>query len=405
MLVLASMIFWGTPVTLLQMFGFAIATAGLVHYTSLGNKKSNDSREETKLNGFASNGSPGESALKKISQRLRNPTSIKFIALGLFIFLAAALALSHNPTILHSDLRFPSGAIPPEGERHTFAYATFLSGSSESEDQDDDSDIYFVSTRVLAYQLLHVPETRTLSSIPLVVLVTPDVTQSKRARLELDGVVVIPVDLVVSDWATAGLARWKSVLTKMRLFELVQYEKVLFMDSDMLINRPLDGIFQDPSTTVMETLNVSTPANVEEGQPPPAYAFAGNPEAFTTEHDWPPPDGNYLNAGFFVFTPSLELFQYYMSLLQIPDLFNPSMPEQNLLNYAHRKDGNMPWQRLHYGWNINWPTVKDLNNGVASMHDKYWNPLDRELGNRWLKLRWEMAGYYRALEKKDHKRQ
>lgn len=35
MLVVASMVFWGTPVTLLQVFGFGIALAGLVHHSSL----------------------------------------------------------------------------------------------------------------------------------------------------------------------------------------------------------------------------------------------------------------------------------------------------------------------------------------------------------------------------------
>jgi hypothetical protein len=54
--------------------------------------------------------------------------------------------------------------------------------------------------------------------------------------------------------------------------------------------------------------------------------------------------------------------------------FDANLPEQNLLNYAHRRDGNMPWQTLWYGWNVHFASSEDLEGGVASVHEKWWRP-------------------------------
>jgi hypothetical protein len=47
-----------------------------------------------------------------------------------------------------------------------------------------------------------------------------------------------------------------------------------------------------------------------------------------------------------MFAPSKEMFNYYTSFLNIKDSFDPRYPEQNLLNYAHRWGGPMPWKEL-----------------------------------------------------------
>lgn len=64
------------------------------------------------------------------------------------------------------------------------AYATFLASDSEEDSYDSiNEDKYFVATRILAYQLLHAPETRSNNSIPFVVLVNKHVSEAKRDRL------------------------------------------------------------------------------------------------------------------------------------------------------------------------------------------------------------------------------
>jgi len=75
----------------------------------------------------------------------------------------------------------------------------------------------------------------------------------------------------------------------------------------------------------------------------------------------------YLNAAYFVLQPSEELYEYNLSLLRVPGLFDSQFSDQNLLNYAHRREGNVPWKNT---WNIRYPTIVDLKSGCASLHEK-----------------------------------
>jgi len=68
---------------------------------------------------------------------------------------------------------------------------------------------------------------------------------------------------------------------------------------------------------------------------PANYSFVSVPER-NRKHHFPLVDAqgdfpniNYLNSGFFVFEPSLPMLDYYLSLMNTVDKFNPQMPEQN----------------------------------------------------------------------------
>ncbi len=302
------------------------------------------------------------------------------------------------PSILHTSARLRAPANKPK-----VAFATFLAGSGKVEEveEDDDADGYFLGARVLAYQLLHSPSARSNNSIPFLVLVTEDVSQRKRDRLTSDGAVVLAVDKLAADWVTPGAERWRDVLTKLRLFEMTQYAKICFIDADTLVTKPLDGVFFDKATMAHMTKDDAAAVKPDEAMLPSMYMFAGKPEAFTYDHPYPPAEGDYFNVGFFVFAPSTELFDYYMSLLALPGRFDPGFPEQNLLNYAHRRDGNMPWTDLHYSWNMNWPTVRDYEGGAASFHAKFWSndpTHDPTLKAIWQKQRVEMEAFQRGRE-------
>ena len=92
------------------------------------------------------------------------------------------------------------------------------------------------------------------------------------------------------------------------------------------------------------------------------------------------------------------MFNYYLSVLNTPNKFHPEYPEQNLLNYAHRKDGNMPWTQLNYTWNIHHPTKTDLEGGVKSLHEKYWSPAHGDMQPYLNSWRWKMEGYFQAMD-------
>ena len=184
MLVVASMIVWGTPVTALQLFGFGIATAGLVQYTRLGQKAKEASRDTRE---------GGPVRPQRLVPLLGTWPScarlgaVRVSGLLAFVFVGLVLApAAHGgaPPVM-SSLPALGGAMPESRN----AFATFLSATGSSaatpeKEEEDDADIYFVAARVLAYQLLHAPETRTTERTPFIVLVTPDVSQPKRDRLD-----------------------------------------------------------------------------------------------------------------------------------------------------------------------------------------------------------------------------
>ncbi|KAK4964223.1 hypothetical protein LTR66_012412 [Elasticomyces elasticus] len=302
------------------------------------------------------------------------------------------------------------------GTTSRYAFATFLAGTGATDTESDfDEDHYFVATRILAYQLLHAPETRTNAKIPFVVLATHDVSEVKQARLRKDGAVVIVVEPVDPGWVITETSTWKDVMTKLRLWELTQFERILFLDGDTVLTRPLDDVFDDPAVKLQVTRDNTKYIVADEGTLPLTYAFAGVPETKRV-HSYPPteenhsyPNLNYLNAGFFVLRPSIEAFNYYTSLLIPPSpttpsdkpakqRFVPEFPEQNLLNHAHRREGNMPWLALNNTWNIHYPSAQDLHGDVATLHEKWWAPFDPEIGPFLQSWRWRMQGFFEARD-------
>lgn len=290
-----------------------------------------------------------------------------------------------------------------------YAFATLLAAdSSHPDDPSNLHDDYFIATRLLGYQIMHAPETRS-NDYPFIVLATQGVHPAKLERLRRDGAIVIVVDTVEKPhWVDgAGASNWQELFDKLRLWELTQFERVCFLDGDTVLNRPLDGIFNDPAVALHHTLDRPSSLKADEGPLPTSYVFAGQPE-MNAAHHYPPSDSagdypniNYLNAGFFVTQPSLEVQATYLKIMQIPDRFNSHLMEQNLLNYVHRSEGEggtMPWKMLDTQWNVHYPTMEDLKGGVASLHEKWWAPVDKELGPYLRSWRWRMEGFYEAVD-------
>src|SRR3954462_8522430 len=92
---------------------------------------------------------------------------------------------------------------------------------------------------------------------------------------------------------------------------------------------------------------------------------------------------SHLDHGFLILHPSKDLYNYYISLFQILDKYDSGQPEQNLLDYAHRADGPMPWQILGFGWNLKDASRSDYEKGLKSINHKWWRPIaDNFVGER-----------------------
>lgn len=302
--------------------------------------------------------------------------------------------------------RFSAPAPPNEPRR---AFVTFLEADTGTNHGDeaqgmnpDNEDKYFVATRVLGYQLMHQSETRSNTSIPYVVVVSNEVSQSKRERLAKDGAEVVVVDSISDpDWLST-IKQYQGVMTKLRVFQQTEYEKMLYIDADMLITRRMDAIFEDEGTKIRRP-EMDRDTRKEGAPLPSSYMLAGQAQQRNRVHNYPPDsDQDWMCSGFMVFKPAQDIFDYYVSIMQRENSFDPQFPDQNLLNYAHRWDGPMPWKNVYYKWTSTYPTIKEYAMGAASLHEKYWldgNRVEAEgqniLGEMWLKVKREMEVFYR----------
>ncbi|KAJ5728341.1 glycosyl transferase family 8 protein [Penicillium malachiteum] len=323
--------------------------------------------------------------------------SKKLISFCLLSIVFTIVLLFGTPIPPPAGVDGPASPAPPSTNQLQGRYAitTFLGLRGDGKDQGDDSDTEYVNTRTLVYQLLHAPSTKLHKEVPIIVLVNENVRESKRQRLRDDGVIIVEVETISND-------RWGDMATRLRIFDptVVSYEKILFIDADTVLTRPIDKIFNDPSTKLSPVKHHSrnTPDKVD-GLPEKFIMAASPVMARDVGSDSARADVPFCN-GLFLYSPSRELFSYYQGLLDESELYYTGDKGHDLLNYAHRRGGPMPWQSLHGSWYLDWPGDNDLDGKTPLLHTK-WQARDGEVsysnsavGKYAQARRWEMEGYW-----------
>ena len=362
-----------------------------------------------------------------------------FVALAFFIFglygllyhstenidgpseFATYLPTANSSSTIASNVSYPfssekcSGTISPAQDLKSppYAFVSFLSMTNEDGDLDDpvvyNDKVHFIAARMLAYQLLHAPETRTKKNYPFIVAVTPEITQGIRSRLVSDGAQVIEVEHLTADWISPE-DRYSTVMTKIRIASWTQFDLVLFLDLDTVLTQNLDGVFEDPAVQVLPNLHLEregqkSTMKEDEGPQPESYVFAGT-ASLSGNHGFPPREaemylGHWANAGFWIIHPSKDLYNHYLTVLSIPDRFQTFFPEEGLLNYVHRDGGNMPWLQLDFIWNTAFAWKGDFDAGVKSLHRKWWAE-SGGLEDYFHQIRWQMDGYFKGMDAQGH---
>lgn len=333
------------------------------------------------------------------------PRRPKVKSVILYLILAALFWAFFFPTRSTPAPDPTYGLLHDASSQSRVAYATFLSGTPKIAEKNDN---YFRAARLLTYQLLHAPETRSANAtIPFIVLVTNQVPLWKREQLQRDGATVVEAeDVPLTWWIKTGVTRWKDQFTKLRLLQMTEFSRILFIDADTLIMKPLDGIFDEPSVrNPSRTLFEERPRQIrrDEALLPANYLFAArsdNQMLGERDHTYPPGHTDVFTAGFWVAAPSQELYTYLMSVMTHWRRFDPHTMEQSLLNYAFRKSGAMPWTELDSKWSATWPNLADLDAGVASLHEKFWKTGPKELKGMYSRRRKEAEDFYAERERK-----
>ena len=112
-----------------------------------------------------------------------------------------------------------------------FAYVTVLYGNN----------IYLTGALVLGYSLM-----KTNTNYDRVILVTPDVSSEYKSYLKTVYTNIIDIDYVrvSSEIFSESSTRFRDVFTKLECFGLVQYNKIILLDLDMIIAKNIDHLFK-----------------------------------------------------------------------------------------------------------------------------------------------------------------
>ncbi|KAF3023253.1 hypothetical protein E8E15_004720 [Penicillium rubens] len=271
-----------------------------------------------------------------------------------------------------------------------YAFATVLMTENDTEFPDIEAP-YFQAARLLTFQLLRNPRTRNrIDNVPFLILVTPDIPQRHRDALSREGATVVPMDNLNLDDGSSQ--RWNAVLTKLNLWKLVEYDKIVFLNVNSVIFRPIYDIFEDPATNMRATVTPTAkmPKNYMIAAPHDSRTNS-NAQLVLGQESY---QKDHMNDGFFILHPSKDLYNYYVSLHHIRDKDESVHPEQDVLDYAHRADGPMPWQNLGPGWNLKDASRSDYERGLKSINHKWWRPIaDDFVGGRIAMAMDEMTAY------------
>ncbi|MEO5834127.1 MAG: glycosyltransferase family 8 protein [Nakamurella sp.] len=241
---------------------------------------------------------------------------------------------------------------------------------------------------------------------PFVVMVTDGVDAVSRQVLEDDGCLVRVVDPVrpAADLEdNYANARFAEVWTKLRVWGLTEFERIVVLDADMLVTRNMDELFTLPLADGAIAACHACRCNPRRIASYPASWTPAN--CFYTycrgsEHTSEPAVvDNYLNGGLLVIEPDAAVFTELLArLAAVDDLAAYPFAEQDFLNEVYRGR----WQPLPYVYNalktlpFQHPTMWD-DAVVKNIHyiiDKPWekalDPDDRYYPLT--KLWWDVAG-------------
>jgi alpha-N-acetylglucosamine transferase len=274
-----------------------------------------------------------------------------------------------------------------------YAVVTFLTGQAS-----DDS--YFTATRVLTHQLLHAESTKiNTNTTSFLVLCSETVSKQQKATLRADGASVVEIrDVPVNWWIRSAETRWKEQFSKLRIFEMTEYARILYLDADTVLTGPIDGIFAEPEvTTPAPTLDRPKQVRWGEAALPSTWLFAARSDNGLTgarSHPTPPLQAKAFNAGFFLVKPDRAVYAHLVSVMAIVGRFDTHTMEQGLLNYVFRREGCMPWRELHWRWSATWPTERDLEMEVVTLHDQLWATGPQALQDLWNAKKGEMLNFH-----------
>ncbi|RXK38127.1 hypothetical protein M231_04588 [Tremella mesenterica] len=213
----------------------------------------------------------------------------------------------------------------------------------------------------------------------IVVLTSPNVPKHQIITLQDEGAIIIPSQDLEKGSIEDMPDHWKHALTKLAVFNMTQYDRLLLLDGDIFLNLDLRGVWED-----------------EHSWPKSGLAATGDGGAgFGGWHEVPQSNEGDFNSGFMIVRPNRTTFE---ELLKVED-YDHGWADQGLLNVYFHPEGPHPWEQLDHKWVGNYPGVRELEYGINALHEKLWRGADRndlpeELRSLWERRVGRMEGYW-----------
>ncbi|KAI3734651.1 hypothetical protein L6452_14125 [Arctium lappa] len=202
------------------------------------------------------------------------------------------------------------------------AYVTFLAGDGD----------YWKGVVALAKGLR-----KTKSVYPLVVAMLPDVPVDHRQKLVAQGCIIREIEPLYppENQTRFAMAYYVINYSKLRIWEFVEYSKMIYLDGDIQVFDNIDHLFDLPDGNFHAVMDCFCEPNWRNS---PQYQIGYCQQSPEKVH-WPenhlgPKPPLYFNAGMFVFQPNLST---YHDLLESVKTTPPTLfAEQDFLNMFFR---------------------------------------------------------------------
>ncbi|KAM7470088.1 hypothetical protein LguiA_008271 [Lonicera macranthoides] len=201
------------------------------------------------------------------------------------------------------------------------AYVTFLAGTGD----------YVKGVVGLAKGLR-----KAKSAYPLVVAVLPDVPAEHRCILVSQGCIVREIEPVYppANQTDFAMAYYVINYSKLRIWEFVEYSKMIYLDGDIQVFENIDHLFDLPGGYFYAVMDCFCEKTWSHS---PQYKI-GYCQQCPNKVQWDPELGPepplYFNAGMFLYEPNLSTYHDLLTTLQVTP--PTSFAEQDFLNMYFR---------------------------------------------------------------------
>ncbi|KAF5737093.1 hypothetical protein HS088_TW14G01250 [Tripterygium wilfordii] len=197
------------------------------------------------------------------------------------------------------------------------AYVTFLAGNGD----------YVKGVVGLAKGLR-----KAKSAYPLVVAVLPDVPEDHREILDSQGCIVQEIEPVYppENQTQFAMAYYVINYSKLRIWEFVEYEKMIYLDGDIQVFENIDHLFDNPDGYLYAVMDCFCEPTWSSSPQFKIWYCQQCPDKIPWPMEMGPPPPLYFNAGMFVFEPNLLTYFDLLETLKISP--TTSFAEQDYLN-------------------------------------------------------------------------